>query len=121
VFTLATGAERRWDGPRVGPAFGPGAMHGCLSWAADGHTLALISSGAPSPDRGVRLLDTAAPGSSLLAGGRPVHGCYEHVPWASPSGQLLIITGTQPGPTIGPFNLGHSAGTLSQGRFTPNS
>ena len=142
---------------------------------------------APSPDRGVRLLDTAAPGSSLLASSRlilptpagpenssgnywrqvlisaggqviiaviqveahhasgrmpgvtqklvtfsantgtllrelnhlPVHGGYEHVPWASPSGQLLIVTGTQPGPTIGSFNLGHSAGTLSQGRFTP--
>ena len=188
VFTLATGAGRRWDGPRVGPAFGPGAVHGCLSWAADGHTLALITSGAP-PDRGVRLLDTAAPGSSLLAASRlvlptpagpvnlsgnywrqvlisadgqviiavtqigahhpsgrvpgvtqklvtfsastgtllrelnhlPVHGGYEHVAWASPSGQLLIVTGTQPGPTIGSFNLGHSAGTLSQGRFTPIS
>jgi hypothetical protein len=187
VFTLATGVRRVWDGPAVGPAFGPGAVHGCLSWAADGHTLALISSGAPSPDRGVRLLDTAAPGSSLLASSRlvlptpagpenssgnywrqvlisagsqviiaviqveahhasgrmpgvtqklvtfsattgtllrelnhlPVHSGYEHVPWASPSGQLLIVTGTQPGPAIGSFNLGHSAGTLSQGRFTP--
>jgi hypothetical protein len=45
-------------------------VRGCLSWAADGHTLALISSGAPSPDRGVRLLDIAAPGSSLLASSR---------------------------------------------------
>jgi len=163
-------------------------VHGCLSRAADGHTLALITSGAPSPDRGVRLLATAAPGSSLLAGSRLVlptptgpenssgnywrqvlisadgqviiavtqveahhasgrmpgvtqklltfsattgtllrelnhllvHGGYEHVPWASPSGQLLIVTGTQPGPTVGTFNLGHSAGTLSQGRFTPS-
>ena len=187
MFTLATGAERVWDGPPVGPAFGPGAVHGCLSWAADGHTLALLSSGAPSPDRGVRLLDTAAPGSSLLASSRlvlptpdgpvnlsgnywrqvlisadgqviiaviqvetphasgrmpgvtqklvtfsassgtllrelnhlPVHGSYQHVPWASPSAQLLIVTGTHPGPTVGSFNLGHSAGTLSGGRFTP--
>jgi hypothetical protein len=187
VFTLATGAERVWDGPRVGPAFGPGAVHGCLSWAADGHTLALISSGAPSPDRGVRLLDTAAPGTSLLANSRlvlpaptgpanpsgnywrqvmisadgqtiiavlqvephhgswrmpgvtqklvtfsartgallrtlnrlPVHGGYEHVLWASPSAQLPIVSGTQPGPTVGSFNLGYSAGTLSQGSFTP--
>ena len=163
-----------WDGPFVGPAFGPGAVHGCLSWAADGHTLALISSGAPSPDRGVRLLDTAAPGSSLLASSRlvlatpagpenssgnywrqvlisaggqviivviqveahhasgrmpgvtqklvtfsattgtllrelnhlPVHGGYEHVPWASPSGQLLIVTGTSPAPPSAPSTSG---------------
>ena len=52
VFILATGAGRRWDGPRVGPAFGPGAVHGCLSWAADGHTLALITSGARAGPRG---------------------------------------------------------------------
>jgi hypothetical protein len=49
----------------------------------------------------------------------PAHGGYEHVPWASPSGQRLIVSGTQPGPTIGSFNLGPSAGTLSQDRFTP--
>jgi len=186
VFTLATGDERVWDGPGVGPGFGPGAAYGSLSWAADGQTLALISSGG-RPDSGVRLLDTAAPGSSLLAnsrlvlptptgpanwsgnywrqvmicadgqviiavlqvdaqgtGGRtggvsqqlvtfsastgtllrtlnhiPVHGGYQQVLWASPSGQLLIVSGTQPGPTVGSFNLGHSAGTLSDGGFTP--
>ena len=28
----------------------------------------------------------------------PVHGGYQQVPWASPSAQLLIISGTQPGP-----------------------
>ena len=67
VFTLASGAERVWDGPKVGPAFGPGAMHGSLSWAADGRTLALISFGAEPWENGVRLLDTTAPGDSLLA------------------------------------------------------
>ena len=186
VFTLATGDERVWDGPGVGPGFGPGAAYGSLSWAADGQTLALISSGG-RPDSGVRLLDTMAPGSSLLAnsrlvlptptgpanwsgnywrqvmisadgqviiavlqvdaqgtGGRtggvsqqlvtfsastgtllrtlnhiPVHGGYQQILWASPSGQLLIVSGTQPGPTVGSFNLGHSAGTLSDGGFTP--
>jgi hypothetical protein len=185
VFTLATGAGRVWDGPRVGPGFGPGAVYGSLSWAADGQTLALISAGGP-PDSGVRLLDTASPGSSLLANSRlvlptptgpanwsgnywrqvmisadgqtiiaviqvdpqdatgrmagvtqklvtfsastgellrtlnhiPVHGGYQQVLWASPSAQLLIVSGTRPGPTVGSFNLGHSAGTLSQGRFT---
>jgi hypothetical protein len=184
VFTLATGDERVWDGPAVGPGFGPGAAHGSLSWDAAGQTLALITSGA-QPHSGVRLLDTAAPGSNLLASSRlivptptgpdywsgnywrqvmisadghtiiavlqidgqrgsrdrvtqklvtfsastgellrtlnhiPVHGGYQQVLWASPSAQLLIVSGTQPGPTVGSFNLGHSAGTLSRGRFTP--
>jgi hypothetical protein len=49
----------------------------------------------------------------------PVHGGYQQVLWASPSAQLLIVSGTQPGPTVGSFNLGHSAGTLSGDRFTP--
>lgn len=185
VFTVATGTERMWDGPRVGPGFGPGAVHGSLSWAADGRTLALISSGG-QPDSGVRLLDTAAPGSSLLANSRlvlptptgpanwsgnywrqvmisadgqviiavlqvdaqdatgrmggvsqklvtfsamtgallrtlnhiPVHGGYQQVLWASPSAQPLLVSGTEPGPTVGSFNLGHSAGILGDGRFT---
>ena len=49
----------------------PGTVHGSLSWTAAGRTLALITSGGP-PDSGVRLLDTAAPGSSLLASSRLV-------------------------------------------------
>ena len=180
TFTLATGTGRVWNGPRVGPSFGPGAVHGSLSWAADGHTLALISSG-------VRLLNIAAPGSDLLASSRlvlptptgpvnrsgnywrqamisadgqiiiavlqidghdigghmagvtqqlatfsartgeflhtlnsiRVHGGYQQILWASPSGQLLIISGTEHGPTIGSFNLGHNAGTYGHGRYTP--
>jgi hypothetical protein len=186
VFTMATGAERVWDGPRVGPGFGPGAVHGSLSWTADGRTLALITSGGP-PDSGVRLLHTAAPGTSLLASSRLVvptptdpanwsdnywrqamisadgqviiaviqidtqdatqqmggisqklvtfsaetgtllrtlnhilaRGGYQQVLWASASAQLLIVSGTQPGPTVGSFNLGHIAGILGGGRFTP--
>ncbi len=176
VFTLATGAERVWTGASVGPGFGPGAMEGSLSWAADGRTLALISSG-------VRLLNTAAPGASLLANSRlvvptpagpgpywrqvmispdgrtivaviemtaprrsgrgvdvsqklvtfsartgkllhtlnrmPVYGGYEQILWASPSGRVLIVSGTQPGASVGAFNIGPSAGVLSRGRFTP--
>jgi hypothetical protein len=49
----------------------------------------------------------------------PVHGEYQQVLWASPSAQLLIVSGTQPGPAVGSFNLRHSAGILSGGRFTP--
>lgn len=187
VFTLTSGAERVWDGPRVGPAFGPGAMHGSLSWATDGRTLALISSGAQPLDGGVRLLDTVAPGDSLLANSRlvlptptgpanptgnywrqvmispdgqaiiavlqihahdasggmgrvtqklvtfsastgtplrtlnsiPVYGQYQKVLWASRSAQLLIVSGTEPGPTVGSINIGYNAGILGHERFTP--
>ena len=49
----------------------------------------------------------------------PVHGGYQQVLWASSSAQLLIVSGTQPGPAVGSFNLRHSAGILSGGRFTP--
>ena len=49
----------------------------------------------------------------------PVHGGYQQILWASPSAHLLIVSGTQPGPTVGPFNLGHSAAILSDGRLTP--
>ncbi len=187
VFSMASGAGRVWGGPRVGPAFGPGAMHGSLSWTADGRKLALLSSGAEPLESGVRLLDTTAPGDSVLAGSRlvlptptgpvnptgnywrqvmispdgqtiiavlqvhahdasgrighasqklvtfsastgtllrtlnsiPVHGQYQNVLWASPSARLLIVNGTQPGPTAGPRSLGYNAGVLSHERFTP--
>ena len=49
----------------------------------------------------------------------PVHCGYQQILWASPSAHLLIVSGTQPGPTIGPFNLGHSAAIQSDGRITP--
>jgi hypothetical protein len=187
VFTLATGAERVWGGPRVGPAFGPGAMHGSLSWTADGRTLALTSFGAEPLENGVRLLDTAAPGRGLLASSRlvlptptglanptgnywrqvmispdgqtiiavlqiheydagggmgdvtqklvtfsastgallrtlnsiPVYGSYQKVLWASPSAQLLIVSGTQPGSAAGHAGLGAGADILNADRFTP--
>ena len=100
VFSMASGAGRGWDGPRVGPAFGPGAMHGSLSWTADGRKLALLSSGAEPLESGVRLLDTTAPGDSLLAGSRlvlptptgPVNptGNYWRQVMISPDGQTII-------------------------------
>jgi hypothetical protein len=40
----------------------------------------------------------------------PVHGEYQKVLWASPSAELLIVSGTQPGPTTG---------VLSPAGFTP--
>ena len=48
----------------------------------------------------------------------PIHGGYQRVLWASQSAERLLVSGTEPGPTVGPFNLGHSAGILSHGWFT---
>lgn len=173
VVTVATGAERVWDGQL--DTFGPGAGGDLLSWVPDGRTVAFVSLGVA-----VRLLDTSAAGSSLLANSRlvlsgpkgdvfdywrqvmltdggqiiiavielaepvaapvrqelvtisartgrllhvlnriPVYGGYEQVLWASPSGQALIVSGTQRGTTVGPFNVGATAGVLRHGRFTP--
>jgi len=181
VITLATGAERVWAATTGGPAFGPGTTGEPLSWAQDERTLAFVSAGTQ-----VRLLDTAAAGSSLLASSRlvvsapgsglspywqqalitsdgqtiiavieiategknghgssvrqelvtfsartgkllrvlnriPVYGNYEYeqVLWASPSGQVLIVSGTQPGATVGSVGTGATAGILHDGRFTP--
>jgi hypothetical protein len=51
----------------------------------------------------------------------PVYGNYnyEQVLWASPTGQVLIVSGTQPGTTVGYPNLGATASVLHDGRFTP--
>ena len=49
----------------------------------------------------------------------PVYGNYEQVLWASPSGQVLIVSGTQPGTTVGSLGTGATAGVLRHGRFTP--
>jgi hypothetical protein len=67
VVTLATGAERAWAAAPGGPTFGPGTTGEPLSWAQDGRTVAFVSSGTA-----VRLLNTAAAGSSLLASSRLV-------------------------------------------------
>jgi len=175
VVTMATGAERVWAATTGGPTFGPGTTGEPLSWAQDGRTLAFVLAGTS-----VRLLDTAAAGSSLLASSRlavsaptgsplagwgqvmitpdgqtivavigsgtrpgatggqeivtfsartgellhvlnqvPVYGNSERVLWASPSGQVLIVSGTQGGATVGPVNLGATAGVLRDRRFTP--
>jgi hypothetical protein len=172
VIALATGAERVWAATTGGPTFGPGTTGEPLSWAQDERTLAFVSAGAQ-----VRLLNTAAAGSSLLASSRlvvsapsgdlapyweqvmitpdgqtiiaviqlagaavrqelvtfsartgkllhvlnriPVYGNYEQVLWASPSGQVLIVSGTQPGATVGSLGTGATAGVLHDGRFTP--
>lgn len=181
VVTLATGAERVWAAATGGPTFGPGTTGEPLSWAQDGRTLAFVLAGTS-----VRLLDTAAASSSLLASSRlvvsaPGGNVYpywqqvmitgdgqtiiavieivaegknghvssvrqelvtfsartgkllhvlnripdygndnrEQVLWASPAGQVLIVSGTQPGTTVGSLGTGATAGVLSHGHFTP--
>jgi hypothetical protein len=97
VVTLATGAERVWPATTGGPTFGPGTTGEPLSWAQDERTVAFILAGTQ-----VRLLDTAAPGSSLLASSRLVVSVpassnspnWEQV-MITPDGQTIIaVIGT---------------------------
>ena len=72
VFDLATGTQRTWSSKLcsrclpglIGFGFG-GVNVGALSWTGDGRTLAFTWASAGQGD--VRLLDTAAPGTNLLA------------------------------------------------------
>jgi hypothetical protein len=78
VVDLASGIQRAWSPTacrRCGPArlgLGAGLSHGYgwLSWAADDRTLAFVWSGRDNGQ--VRLLDTAKPGTGLLADSRLV-------------------------------------------------
>lgn len=51
----------------------------------------------------------------------PVYGNYqyEQVLWASPTGQVLIVSGTQPGTTVSSVGADATAMVLSHGHFTP--
>ena len=47
------------------------------------------------------------------------YGSYERVHWMSPSGQVLIVTDSQPGiPSRAPF-ADVDAGMLTDGHYTP--
>jgi len=75
VYHLATGNRRVWSWSpctRGCTPYGIGdpdylLTPGQLSWAADGRTLAFVFRGGSASQRGVRLLDTNAPGAGLLA------------------------------------------------------
>ncbi len=88
VFSLATGAQREWVWPGRGTlgevampvASGGLSLHGGLQWEADNRTLMFevttrTSAGWPAQ---LYLLDTAAPGGSLLASSTriPLPGTY---------------------------------------------
>ena len=68
VITLATGAKREWLWPRGGWVGNFKPYGQVLSWTADGRKLAFQQWGGKFDNTAhVRILDTTAPGSSLLA------------------------------------------------------
>jgi hypothetical protein len=72
IYDLAAGTERTYRPGGVGNAPGPPITwitQNSLSWGADNRTLAFVY-GAADAREGVRLLDTARPGSGLLANSR---------------------------------------------------
>ena len=88
VVDLATGAQHAWAGsPQcLGCAvtgYGTDDGNGWLSWSADERTLAVAGAGS------VRLLNTAAPGASLIADSRPVS---EAVIKALPDWREVVLT-----------------------------
>ncbi len=88
VVDLATGAQHAWAGsPQcLGCAvtgYGTDGGNGWLSWSADERTLAVAGAGS------VRLLNTAAPGASLIADSRPVS---EGVIKALPDWREVVLT-----------------------------
>jgi hypothetical protein len=89
VASTTTGSEHVWTIPKadIGGSMGP------MSWLADGRTLALnwLGFGSPTP-ASLRLLDTAASGTDLLAG-RAVAALNRNEFsdfTISPDGQILI-------------------------------
>jgi len=66
VYQLATGTQHVWSWSACSNCTGDGIASG-LSWAADGRKVAFLFFFSPAPGIGVRLLDTHATGTSLLA------------------------------------------------------
>jgi hypothetical protein len=66
VYQLPEGNPHVWGWSGCSNCSGDGIASG-LSWAADGRTVAFLFFFSPAPGIGVRLLDTHAAGSNLLA------------------------------------------------------
>lgn len=96
VFNLATGHERTWSRPLAcfgGLLLGGANTGAMLSWAADGRHLALACNNSHPSLIGVWLLDTAAPGNSLVKHSRrlvpgPVFSANQQPPW-----NQVLLTG----------------------------
>jgi hypothetical protein len=67
IVTLATGAVRTWTWPGSGWIGNWKPMGQIFSWSADGRYLSFQEWGAPRETMHIRVLDTTAPGSSLMA------------------------------------------------------
>jgi hypothetical protein len=110
VFDLATGAVRKWSArlcpslcTESGGDMGFGTVSSdALSWTADGKHLAFlwIDRVTGEPGGAVRLLDTTAPGTDLLADSRRLSGWpgwtnHDDPLWrgalVTPDGQTVII------------------------------
>jgi hypothetical protein len=97
VFTLATGAGREWVWPgrgMIGEIFGIGVADGrSNSWEADNRTLMFqvtTPSRTGSPGQ-LRLLDTTAPGGSLLASSTRIPVPSSYVGWQNNNAKHRII------------------------------
>jgi hypothetical protein len=109
VFDLATGTQRAWSSKLcsrclpglIGFGFG-GVNVDSLSWAADGRTVAFTWAGAGQGD--VRLLNTAAPGTSLLADSKLAiatpngSGPYWRAAIITPGGRTIVAVRELAGP-----------------------
>jgi len=104
VANLATGSQRTYRPSGIGTGSTSDLMQNSLSWGSDGRTLAFLYWGA-SGGGGVRLLDTAAPGSDLLANSRLAVGqsssatgmAYWIQARLTPDGRAIIANRDRPG------------------------
>jgi hypothetical protein len=69
IYNLGTGTSRTYRPGAVGNVYATPITENSLSWGADNRTLAFVY-GQWGGREGVRLLDTARPGTSLLANSR---------------------------------------------------
>ncbi len=93
VASTAEGSEREW----TTPARDSQGYMTSMAWLADGRTLAFNWTGSPEAPAAVslRLLDTAAPGSDLLAGRAVLPSVYAARAFSydttlSPNGQVVV-------------------------------
>ena len=103
IYNLPAGTERTYRPSGVGNAPGPPITwitQNSLSWGADNRTLAFVY-GAADAREGVRLLDTARPGSGLLANSRVAAARSSRTWWnqvqITADGQTIIGNVQQPG------------------------
>jgi hypothetical protein len=94
VASTTDGREREW----LTPAQDSQGYLGSMNWLADGRTLAFNWTGSPGTApaaASLRLLDTAAPGSDLMAGRAVLPSVYQarafsYFTTLSPDGQVVV-------------------------------